>query len=714
MEPEKKIEITETAAEETPLDETPEPSEEDLDEAAVQTAKGRARERFKLRLPEEIAKRKYLGLCFLFPALIVFLVYAFRGVYPFGDNSVLVLDLNAQYVYFFSYLRDVFEEGHSLVYCFTRALSGEFMGIYAYYLASPLSWITLLFPADHITEALYLIFVLKSGLCGLTMGWFLDVKGHRNRYGTVAFSVLYALCSYGVVMMHNTMWIDCMILLPLVCRGLEKAVTDRKYKMFILSLALAILSNFYIGYMMVLFVVAYYFYFYYSRSREEINPRGEKFHFTRTTIRVALYGVLAVGIAAVIILPAYTSLQFGKNDFGHPSWGFGEKFEWLDLLTKIFFGTYDTVRPAGLPFIFAGTLTTILVPLYFFVPKIPVRRKMASAFLLLFMVLSFNTTFIDLVWHGFQNPNWLNYRYAFMFVFFAVFCAAQAFEHLKEIKFPYVAIVCSLLLLLLFILQKMDYENVRDLETVWPSAALIVLFLLILRGASLSGKATQKTACTLLVFVVLVEMSASTAYDFICLDSDVVFSSRKGFVEYNQYVEPVVDDLLAKDTSFYRFEKTSMRKTSDNMYLNIRGLSGSTSTLNKSVINFLKQMGLASYSHWTKYMGSSPFLDSLVGIKYIIGGVAESKLPDYYIAGDIYFEDNSPKAKRIYENPYVCSLAFGVSPKILEMDDIVKTETDKDGNVTSSTTRFSSYNSIYERYNDLAKYLLGDTDLPDF
>ena len=79
--------------------------------------------------------------CFLLPAAIMTFCHACLGVFPFGRMSVLTLDLNAQYVFFFEALRDwVWGEG-SLLYTFSRSLGGEFLGIYAYYLASPLSYI---------------------------------------------------------------------------------------------------------------------------------------------------------------------------------------------------------------------------------------------------------------------------------------------------------------------------------------------------------------------------------------------------------------------------------------------------------------------------------------------------------------------------------------------------------------------------------------------
>ena len=48
----------------------------------------------------------YLLLCMFIPAILIYLMYLARGLHPFGDASVLVLDLNGQYVWFFEALRN--------------------------------------------------------------------------------------------------------------------------------------------------------------------------------------------------------------------------------------------------------------------------------------------------------------------------------------------------------------------------------------------------------------------------------------------------------------------------------------------------------------------------------------------------------------------------------------------------------------------------------
>ena len=120
------------------------------------------------------SRSSYLAFCFLVPVVLMFGIYLTRALHPFGNGTPLVLDLNAQYVYFFEGLRNlVYGEADSFLYSFSRSLGGEFMGMYAYYLASPLSYIVALFPQDRIQEAILTIILIKTGLSGLTFGFYL-------------------------------------------------------------------------------------------------------------------------------------------------------------------------------------------------------------------------------------------------------------------------------------------------------------------------------------------------------------------------------------------------------------------------------------------------------------------------------------------------------------------------------------------------------------
>ena len=271
--------------------------------------------------------------------------------WPFGKSSVLVLDLNGQYVYYFEALRDILHGEQGILYSFERALGGEFLGIFAYYLASPFSFIVALFPEGMITEALYVILLLKCGLSGMNMCFYLHKSHPVSKISEVIFSVMYALTSYAVVMQHNTMWIDCLLFLPLIFLGVESLIKYKKFRLYTITLTVAVLSNYYIGYMVCIATAAYFFFYYCLCTSSERNPLGERAHFIKTLGRMAVFSALAVGMASIMILPAYYSLTFGKTTFSNPNFSFAQKFDFLDLLSKMFPGSYDTVRPEGWPFV---------------------------------------------------------------------------------------------------------------------------------------------------------------------------------------------------------------------------------------------------------------------------------------------------------------------------------------------------------------------------
>ncbi len=628
-------------------------------------------------------KSLYLWLCFGIPVVIMYLIYLAMEIHPFGDGSVLVLDLNAQYVYFYEALRDFVWGDNSLLYSFSRQLGGEFMGIYAYYVASPFSYIVALFPKERILEALLCIFLLKTGLCGYTCGYYLSkiTKTEKlNKINVVIFSTMYALCSYAIVQQNNSMWIDALIWLPILTYSIEQLIKHRKFKLYVISLAFTIMSNFYIGYMTCIYVALYFFYYYVAKSANgENNPLGEKTHFAKSLLRIIVYSIIAVGISAVIIFTAYYSLTFGKTTFTDPSWKFGIKFDLMDYLTKFLPGSYDTVRRAGLPFVYCGVLTLFMLPVYFISNKISNREKIMSGVMIAIFSLSFMINVVDLVWHGFQEPNWLNYRYSFMLSFLLVVMAYKGFNESEGISSKVHLATTAFISLFLVVAQKYTFQSYNKekgapldpIQTIGFTFLCLAVYLIFL-GVYKSAK-NKKSMGLVLAVIVCLEMFGNGLSNVVGLGNDVIYSSYSSYNGYIGKIRPIVDKVHENDTAFYRMEKINHRRANDNMSLGINGLSGSSSTLNRETVELLNKFGYSSAAHKSSYYGGNPVNDSLLGVRYI---VADNKKPGekiiendniksmlsrYY---ELYASDSN---YNVYYNPYALSLAFGVSDSINDL-----------------------------------------------
>jgi len=637
---------------------------------------------------------------FLLPAFLMAVAHACIGVWPFGRMSVLTLDLNAQYVFFFEALRACVYGDGSLLYSFSRSLGGEFVGIYAYYLASPLSYLVALFPRENITEAIYTMLVLKCGLSGLTFAFFLRRKDRTGPVITLIGATLYALIGYGTVMQHNTMWFDNLILLPLIVLGLYELIRHRRFKLYTAALALAIISNFYIGYMTCIFVGLYSFFLYFSMSPERRNPRGEKLHFIRAFARILFFSLIAVLIAMIMILPAYYALSFGKNDFSVPDFSLKLRFAIPDLLKQFLFCSYDTVRPAGLPIVYCGILTLLLLPCYFICRRIRIRERVAHALFALLLMFCFSVNTLDMIWHGFQMPNWLNYRYSFMLCFILVYMACRGFSHLRSIPPKTIVLSGMTLLAMLCALTYFNYEKVNPVFTVFGTALFAVLHTALLYLYSVCPRhnaAKRRCVTCLLVLCVSLELGLNAVYDLAYLWDDVGMSTRAAYTDYVGKWRPIVEKIEAGDTDFYRMEKLPYRRMNDPAALGFRGLTASTSTLNAKVISFLNYMGISAQSHWSEYCGSSPVTDALLGIRYVMDDNAARRVSREY---EIVYDENGCK---VYRNGYALPIAFCVSDSI---NDISFTS-EKAEDEPDVRTHYDTVYSVFERMNLLLTAIMG-------
>ncbi len=619
-----------------------------------------ARPSLRKFFPHLTQNAKTLLWCFFLPAFLTVVVYCCLQVWPVGKNSVLVLDLNAQYIYYFEQLRDILTSGESILYSFERALGGEFLGIFAYYLSSPFSVLVALFPKQNITEAMYLILVLKCGFCGLTFGYYLTKKALLRPPYRVALSVMYALSSYAVVMQHNVMWTDNLIAFPLLMLGIDELICHGKYKLYVISLVYAMMSNFYIGYMACVFVLIWFFIRYFMFSPEERNP------FLRTFARIAFWSLIALAISAIIILPVYYSLSFGKLEFSDPDYSAEQLFDFADLLTKAFFGSYDTVRPSGMPFLFGGTLALILAPLYFAGDCFPTRKKVGYAAILLILAASFNFSILDIFWHGMQRPNWLNARFAYMFVFLLLVMTAHVMENLRN--FDRKTILSSVVFwcAMLVILQKLDYKFLNDFIVVWGGIFLFAVYAALVPTIL---KSKSRLLPSLLAVVVTLEMLLNALAMVYQFDADVSYSNRNSYRQmidtYDEAVEKLPEN---EENALYRVEKLVHRRKNDNFALDLNGLSNSTSTLNARAVDLMHQFGYAAQSHWSMYIGATAVTDALLGVKYVIVDETDDKPVMDYIHKLYDLYDSTDGHLDIYENPYALPIAYSADEEVLEYD----------------------------------------------
>ncbi len=574
-------------------------------------------------------KNGYLFAAFFIPIAVMIVGYINFGMWPIGERSVLCLDLNAQYVFYFDYVHDVIGNGESLLYSWSRNLSGEFIGIIGYYLASPFNLLVWLFPREMITEGLMTMMLAKFGACGVCFAIYAHKSRKLSKHTAALFSLMYSLCAYMVVETMNPMWLDGVLILPLVCFGIEALVRENRFKLLVISLCYAFISNFYIGFMIAIFTVIYFLYYFFANA-EYKNAKGLIGSLIKKGAFTGLCGITSALISAFMILPVYSALQNGKFTFTTPDYTFKSNYDLLDIATKLFPNSYDTVRMEGLPFIFCGSVALILTAGYFCSRKFRFSQKISAAALIGAMLICMYIRPIDMMWHGGQMPNWLPYRYSFIISFILVMLSAQAFEELKSISKKTLGLITVCYIGLIIYIESTDTFNSalgnegRELFD-GISVALPAILFMAIAGITLylisvkhDTKKLTKAASIGLCAVIVAELCFNTAATIKKMHTDIVFSTRASYLDVVLPLREKVEQIKEKDEGFYRIEKNFFRSVNDPIATGMYGLSHSSSTLNAKAIDMLGFFGFTSNGHYSRFSGNTPVTSDIFGVKYIL------------------------------------------------------------------------------------------------
>ena len=109
--------------------------------------------------------------------IIMLLVYAAFSMKPFGDITILRMDLYHQYGPLFAELYERIVKGMSLTYSWTSGLGSPFLGNYFNYLSSPLNFIMLIFGHKNMPEAIATMILLKAVFSAVFFSYCQEVSG---------------------------------------------------------------------------------------------------------------------------------------------------------------------------------------------------------------------------------------------------------------------------------------------------------------------------------------------------------------------------------------------------------------------------------------------------------------------------------------------------------------------------------------------------------
>lgn len=616
-------------------------------------------------------KRGPLLAAFCIPLLITLIICVNREIYPFGDQCMLHIDMYHQYCPFFTELMEKLKTGGSPFYSWNIGLGADFVSLYAYYLASPLNWLLILWPRGYVIEFMTVLSILKIALSGLTFTYYLGEHFHvwqdagnaaavtRTEkktavrlpadvasYAAALCGAAYALCAFMAAYAWNLMWTDCMVLAPLVILGLERLIRDNRPGLYYVSLAVCILSNYYISIMICIFLVLWFLLYW-------MEHRASGY---RAWIRFAWYSLLAGATGAVLILPTAKVLSLS----GASGISFPETMEWyfniVSELARSLLAVDVYTGDSHWPNLYCGIFALFLLFLYVWNRVVPWKKKLPRLALVVFFWLSFSNNMLDFIWHGLHFPTSLPGRQSFLYAFLVLVIAYEALLYIRELKLWQVFAAGGMsVVFLLFCNHFMD-ETTMEQTSIWASGAFFACYFVIVLGILIGKKRIRQLMLATGGLAVVAELVIN--YNLTGLDT----ISRTDYVKNLADYRAVLSETAKKsdeDSVFYRTEELERKTKNDAALSGYHSGTQFSSLMNLNVSHFYQDVGMEGGKNFYCAGGATPLLSAMLSIRYVLADNAMEEGPLRTLVaqrGDTY----------LYENAYVLPLGFMMDEDVAE------------------------------------------------
>jgi len=479
------------------------------------------------------------------------------------------------------------------------------------------------------------------------------------------------------------MWFDSFALLPLVALGVWGLVNEGKYRLYTVSLALSVFTNYYIGLYICIFTAITFFtlcVIQKLKARDFLHRLG----------LIAACSALALGMAAVFLIPTFSALRSG---YSMPTDSFPAK---LNLYNSFFdvLGNFIAFAPPtfteGLPNLYCGMISILLAGLFIYSPKISRREKIVLTGTLVFLLISCNLNVLYYLWNGFRFPIKIPGRFSFLISFILIVMAYRAFlfaEHVNRRGLLAMGISAAVFLLAaVFGSQEKGY--------IIGSAVLCAVYLPLFYFAGRSTR-VQRFIRAALLLVIVTELSATAYIAF----KTAEITGRDEYPDRYEEIQALLDMRPRPSgepggVDFYRTDINYYFSFNDPHLYNYNGISFFASTIGADLVGFMRGLGLTGGglgNNFFLYNETPPLTNAFLNMRYMIscGG--------YLADGGIYWETAGEAGDALLlENKRYLPLGFMVNEDItgyrhhdanpfLSQNDLFRRATGLDGSLFAIT-----------------------------
>ncbi|MCR4846924.1 MAG: YfhO family protein [Eubacterium sp.] len=574
-------------------------------------------------------------------------------VAPFGVKSFTLVDSIHQYIPFFSDYQNKLKAGESLFFTWDIGFGQNFLSLLLYYMASPLNLILVFIARENIVAMFSLLVALKIVISAGAFSYFLSRRkgAPKNNTLIVAMGLGYALNNYMCGYFWNIMWLDCIMVFPLIILGFERLVNDRDPRLYIAALFYSLYANYYISFIICIFLVLWFF----VRSHKNVKK------FFTDGLVFAGSSLLAAGMAALSLLIAFLAIT--KTSTAGAAL---PKAEWYQSFFELLKGQYFLTKPIkmdvfdGKANLYCSTLAIILLFIYIFSNRIKPGEKIRHILLVLFLLASMNHRLLNFIWHGFHDQFGIPNRFSFIYIFVILYLGYEALIRLRKTHIVSVmAGIFASCILLGFVHMKAGLDGQVDKKYMLLISFILILVygtLLILRKLDLMPIVVSTVVLSVLMAAELILNGAlGISNNGLC---DIEY-----YMQYSKQMEETVAEVdeMAKEKGllFYRQDIIEPIMMDENTYDGMKSIGTFCSTANGRVVDTMAYFGFYTGENEYLYKGACPVTNDIFGVRYIY--VRDG---DYFPYADEMKLVLEKEGLKVYENESALPLAFGVRENI--------------------------------------------------
>lgn len=521
-----------------------------------------------------------------------------------------------------------------------------------YAIGDPLNLLSVAVPSEY-TEYLYnFLVLLRFYLAGITFSLF-SFKMNKSKWGTLAGAFVYVFSGFMIIAgIRHPFFVNPLIYLPLVLLGAEKILRKESFYVFVLSVCLCAVSNFYFFYMIVIATIIYVAVRYFTMHRE----KSLKDAFI-TIGKFMSLGLLGTLMAAVIFVPVISVLLYSGR-IGNEQ--IIEMFYNSNYYRNLF--TSSFITPTAESWMILGFSAPAFVSFITLIIGNKKHKGIKIGFIILAII-----SLIPFLGKAMNGFSYISNRWCFIIAALVAFTVATMWESmftLSKKKFLWLSSLTVIYFGLVLLLEKQN-RKAALLSFVFVCISLSLIWIYKNLNISLLLK---RAMCFSLVSVIILSCGVNAYFKYSGNNGNYVsefMKTGKALKGINKSSDSIMKK-YASEKDFSRYEQTKVSNLNASTITKTYGIQYYWSLENGYSGKFFSENAINSFKpQMFQTINSRAYLDALASVKYYLD--AEEGIVPFGFEKIDEVKKNKKKYS-VYENNYSLPLGYTYSSYITKDD----------------------------------------------